>query len=120
MKEFVLIFRESNDRNLDVSPEDMQAVFKAWMQWMADIEAAGQLADKGNRLSTAASSARTVKPGDVITDGPFVEIKEFINGYMIVKTATIEEAVAIARRCPILKMEGNVEVRTAIAVDDNS
>lgn len=118
MKEFVLIFRNSVPEGDKPSPEQMQQLFADWMNWMGGIAAQDKLADKGHRLSM--SEGKTVKAGDVVTDGPYTEVKEFINGFIIVRTATIEEAVAIARECPILHIGGHVEVRKVVSPDDQS
>ena len=111
MNEFTLIFR--NDQNPDVkfSPEQMQGVMKQWQDWMGSIAAQNKLASPGNRLGF---DAQVLKPNDVITDGPFVEMKEMISGYIVVKAADINEAADIAKGCPILKMNGSVEVRGII------
>lgn len=114
MKEFVLIFRNSSNPHASPSPEQMQER----MNWLAGIAAQNKLADKGNRLS--ATAAKTVRPGGVVTDGPYTEIKEFISGYMIVKAATIEEAVELAQNNPILKGGGNVEVRAVLRPEEKS
>ncbi len=45
------------------------------------------------------------------TDGPFVEAKEMVGGYLIVNAKDIDEAVEIAKGCPIFKEDGKVEVR---------
>ena len=105
MKEFALIFRLNKDSNAKPSPEQIQER----MNWLASIAAQDKLADKGNTLSPV--SAKTIKPGNVVTDGPYAEIKEFISGYMIVKTETIEEAIELAKANPIFKIGGNIEVR---------
>lgn len=118
MKEFVLIFRNSANPDAKPSPEQMQKVLTDWMDWMGCIAAQDKLADKGNRLSM--TEGKTVKPGNVVTDGPYTEVKEFINGYIIVKAATIDEAVELASACPILGIGGNVEVRKVVTPDDNS
>lgn len=118
MKEFVLIFRNSTSEGSKPSPEQMQQLLTDWMNWMGGVAAQDKLADKGNRLSM--SEGKTIKPGDVITDGPYTEVKEFINGYIIVKTETIDEAVLIARGCPILNIGGSVEVRKIVSPEDNS
>lgn len=118
MKEFTLIFRNSNQEGERPSPDQMQKLLQDWMAWMANLSAKDQLADKGNRL--AISDAKTVHPGNLITDGPFTEIKEFINGYIIVKSDTLDGAVEIAKGCPILKVGGNVEVRKVVTPDDHS
>jgi hypothetical protein len=114
MKEFVLIFRNSSNPHDHPSPEQMQER----MNWMAGIAAQNKLGDKGNRLS--ASQAKTVRPNDVVTDGPYTEIKEFISGYMIVKAANIDEAIELAKDNPILKSGGNIEVRAVLTPGDNS
>ncbi len=46
--------------------------------------------NNGNRLSV--SSAKTIKPDHTVSDGPYTEIKEFIQGYIIVRTADIGQA----------------------------
>ncbi|WP_143305403.1 YciI family protein [Chitinophaga vietnamensis] len=108
MQEFMLIFRNSDHAHQQPSPE----VLQERMEWLDKIVAQQQLADQGNRLSS--SLAKTVKPGAVVTDGPYTEIKEFISGYVVVKTHTLEEAVELAKANPILKYGGSVEVRAIL------
>lgn len=117
MKEFALIFRNSATEARP-SAQQMQQLMTDWMSWMGSVAAQNQLADEGNRLSM--SEAKTVRPGNLVTDGPYTEIKEFINGYIIVRTADIDEAVQIAQQCPILGIGGNVEVRAIVTPNDNS
>ncbi|WP_160710911.1 YciI family protein [Chitinophaga solisilvae] len=112
MKEFILIFRNSTNPHDNPSQEQLQER----MNWMGGIAARNRLADKGNRLS--AGNAKTIRPGNVVTDGPYTEIKEYISGYMIVKTATIEEAIELARNNPILKDGGNIEVRAILGPEE--
>ena len=78
---------------------------------MGSIAAQNKLASPGNRLGF---DAKVLKPNDVITDGPYVEMKEMVSGYIIVKTDTIEEAAELAKGCPVLKVGGSVEVRSII------
>ncbi len=47
----------------------------------------------------------------VTTDGPFVETKEQLGGYYLLDCRDLDEALAIARRVPSLKVGGAVEVR---------
>ncbi len=108
MKEFALIFRSSSNGHEAPTAEQLQER----INWLASIAAQNKLADKGKALS--ARQAKTVKPGGVVTDGPYTEIKEFINGFVIVRTETIEEAIAFAQENPILKAGGNIEVRAIL------
>ena len=44
-------------------------------------------------------------------DGPFVEVKELVGGYMIVSAESLEQAIEVARGCPGLVRPGSgVEV----------
>lgn len=118
MKEFVLVFRTSNNPDFTPSPEQMQEMLTNWMNWLGGIAAQDKLVNRGSRLSI--SDSKTVMPNNVIVDGPYTEIKEFINGYSIVRAVNIDEAVELASGCPILQFGGNVEVRAVVASDDNS
>lgn len=108
MKEFLFLFRMDYSANKPASPEEMQANTKRYMDWISGIAAQNKLADSGNRLIP---TGKVVRPDNVVTDGPFTEIKESLAGYSIVKVDTIEEAVELAKGCPILRIGGNVEVR---------
>lgn len=108
MKDFLLVYRSNFSPVPTTSPEEMQAMTKKWMDWVGSVAAQNKLVDRGNRLS---AEARVVKPGHLVTDGPYMEIKEAIAGYSIIKTETIEEAAEIAKGCPIFLVGGSVEVR---------
>ena len=90
------------------TPEQMAAMTKRWMDWIAEIAAKNKLADRGNRLAT---SGKVVRADNVVTNGPYTEIKESIGGYSMVKAGSYDEAIELAKGCPILSVGGNVEVR---------
>ena len=114
MKDFLFVFRNDyKAQATDNSPEELQALMKQWMDWMGNIAAQNKLADRGNRLSNA---GKVVRPNNVVTDGPYTEIKELIGGYIIVKAASLDEAAELAKGCPILNVGGNVEVRDIVAM----
>ena len=118
MKEFLMVFRRDfNSNEAQPSPEQMQAMMKNWQDWMGSLAAQNKLANSGNRLS---SPGRVVKPDNVITNGPYVETKEAIGGYIIVNAGSIDEAAVLAKGCPVLHIKGNVEVREIVPMDDNS
>jgi hypothetical protein len=108
MKDFLLLFRTDYNTAPKFSPEEMQAITKRWIDWIGGIAAQNQLTDRGNRL---VPSGKVLKPGNVIADGPYTEIKESLAGYSIVKAASLEEAAELAKGCPGLQLGGTVEVR---------
>jgi hypothetical protein len=118
MKEFALIFHVEQRPTANVSPADMQARMTSWMNWMGGIAAKDQLVNRGNRLGIKGS--KWVGPDNLVSDGPYTEVKEFINGYMIVKASSVDEAVEMARECPlVLGAGGKVEVRPLVTPDNN-
>ncbi len=113
MKEYALIFRINDIEDFKPSPEQIQER----MNWLAGIAAQNKLLDKGNTLLPGPASAKTVKPNNIITDGPYTEIKEFIVGYVIVKAEDIDDAIEMAKANPIFKIGGNIEVREVLKRD---
>ncbi len=108
MKEFLLIFRADYKTMPKGSPEEMQAMTKRWMDWIGGIAAQNKLLNIGNRLI---SEGRVVKANKSVTDGPYMEIKESVVGYLIIKVESYDKAIEIAKGCPILNIDGNVEIR---------
>jgi hypothetical protein len=108
MKDFLLLFRNDYSAVPQSSPEEMQAIMKLWMDWIGGIAAQNKLTDTGNALK---GGGKVLKPGNVITDGPYMETKEMVGGYTIVKAESFEEAAELSKGCPILSFGGNVEIR---------
>lgn len=108
MEEYALIFRHEDGLKVG-SPDQIQAWMKQTMDWIGSITAQNKF-DSGTGLLFA--DAKVVKHNNVVTDGPFGEIKETIGGFIIVKANSVEEAVEFAKGSPVLQGEGNsVEVR---------
>ena len=108
MKEFLLLFRQPSYDYSNVSPEEMQALGKKWQDWAGSIAAQGKLAAQGQRL---AMEGKVLKAGGVITDGPFVEIRERLGSFIVVKADSLEDATTLAHGCPALDAGGSVEIR---------
>jgi len=113
MNEFSLIFRNEQNPDAQFSPEQMQNILKQWRDWMGGIAAQNKLANPGNRLGIEGA---VVRKGNVVTDGPYAEIKEMISGFIIVQTETLEEAIELAKGCPVFNAGGSVEVRSIIPI----
>ncbi|MEO6720639.1 MAG: YciI family protein [Ferruginibacter sp.] len=112
MKEFVLLFRQADYDYSKATPEKMQALGKKWQDWVGGIAAQGKMANNGIRL---AMDGKVLKAGGVITDGPFVEIKEKLGSFIVIKADSLEEAITLAHGCPAIDENGSVEVRPVFA-----
>ncbi len=105
---YMLIFR-GTDWYKGLSPEEMQQVADHWMGWFKGLSDQGKVV-AGNPLEPKGKIV-SGKGGRMIADGPFVESKETIGGYFLLKVESLEEAVAIAQACPGLPYGIRVEVR---------
>ena len=86
------------------SPSQMQAMYAKFTEWRQKFQ--DNLVDLGGRLGGGHLVA-----AERVPDGPLVEIKELVGGYMIVSAASLDEAIEIARGCPGLVRPGSgVEV----------
>ena len=86
------------------SPAQMQAMYAKFNDWREKFQQ--NLTDPGGRLG--GGRIVTTEPAP---DGPLVEVKELVGGYMIVSADTLDEAVQVARECPGLVRPGSgVEV----------
>jgi hypothetical protein len=108
MEDFVFLFRQPNTDDSSLSQTEMQAVFNKWDNWFGGIAAQGKIKNMGIRL---VAPGKVLKAGGVITDGPFVEIRERLNGFIVVKADSLDEAITLAHGCPILDINGSVEIR---------
>lgn len=109
MQEFILIFRHQDGHKV-ASPEQIQVWMQQTMDWIGGIAAQNKFV-QGNGLPF--DNAKVVGHNNVVTNGPFGNIKETIGGYIVVKAASVDEAVEFAKGCPVLQGEGNtVEVRS--------
>lgn len=92
------------------TPEQMEAMMPLWDEWIGGIAAQGKYLP-GKRLARA---GKVLKENGVITDGPFVEIKEQLGGFIGVRAESLDDAITLAHGCPILQIGGNVEVRQTL------
>jgi hypothetical protein len=82
----------------------MQAMYMKFNEWRETFQK--NIADLGGRLGEGRSEL-----GAASADGPFVEVKELVGGYMILSAPSLEQALAIARVCPgLVSPSSGVEV----------
>ncbi|MFI5138124.1 MAG: YciI family protein [Sphingobacteriales bacterium] len=110
MKEFVMLFRNAPTGDARPSPEVMQEFAKKWDTWLGKISGQGKFIS-GSRLSF---EGRILKPGNIVTDGPYAEVKEILGGLITVKAESLDDAFEMAHGCPILLLGGYVEVRPVV------
>jgi len=92
-----------------MSPEQMQQTMKKWMDWKDTLEKNGHVKQFGERLEGTGKVVRG--KAKAVTDGPYVEVKDFIQGYILIEAKDMDQATELAKGCPILESDGTVEIR---------
>jgi len=111
MSEFVFLFRssEADYQQAMGTPERAQRSMQAWVAWIRDLEAKGHLKSPGQPLER---SGKVVRSKEKVTDGPFAEAKDLVLGFIVVEAGDLEQAVNLARACPmVVGGGGSVEIR---------
>jgi hypothetical protein len=94
-----------------LSEDEQKAVF-------ADYQAINETpgVSPGQQLDEP-ETATTVRVQDgktLTTDGPFVELKEAIGGYLFIEADDLDAAIELAARIPAARLGGAVEVRPIV------
>jgi len=108
MENFILLVREEIARFNDLTPETMQAEIGEYMVWVEELSATGNYIG-GDPLEGKGALIQTDK--SVAHDGPFIESKEAVTGYILIKANDLEQAIALGKGCPVYNYGGALEVR---------
>ena len=97
--------------------EASEAAMTEVYAWFEKWAGAGKVADGGAELQ-GTRTARTIRgagSGRTVTDGPFIETKEAIGGFVILEADSLDEALEVASTWPGLAYDGvSVEVRPTV------
>ncbi len=107
MEDFLFIFRMEYAATQPTAAQREESM-KRWQDWLGTLAAQNHLTNAGSRLM---QEGKVVKPKNIVTDGPFMEMKEAVGGYSIIKAESLAQATELAKGCPIFLIGGNVEVR---------
>jgi len=104
-QKYLCIQRSQSGKGEKPSPAQMEEMYAKFHAWKEKFQK--NIVDMGGKLGSG-----KVVTSEGATDGPFVEAKEVVGGFMIVSAESLEEALEVARECPGVVMPGSsVEVR---------
>ena len=103
MAKFMFIYHGGS---MPETPEEGEKVMAAWMSWLGGMGDA--VADGGN----PAGPSKTVSAGGVSDGGG----ANPVSGYTLVNADDIDQAVNMAKGCPIIAAGGSVEVAEAVEI----
>jgi hypothetical protein len=111
MSEFLFLYRGGET---DRSPERMQQTMQKWMSWLKELGEKGHIKDQGQPLERAGKLVKGRQKS--VTDGPFPEAKDIVGGYTLIEARDLGQAVELSKGCPILEVDGTVEVRPVMKI----
>ncbi|MGB8351153.1 MAG: YciI family protein [Gaiella sp.] len=112
MKYLLQIYPPAAREEYDRMPEDeRQALVEEYLAIGRSPEVIG-----GQQLQPidTATTVRVENGETLLTDGPFVDAKEHVGGFLLVQADDLDVALDIAARGPAARMGGAVEVRPLI------
>jgi hypothetical protein len=117
MRVMVLV-KASGESEAGVMPnEELLAAMGRYNEEL--VKAGVMLAGEGLRPSSKGARVRFSGDKRTVIDGPFTEAKELIAGYWLWQVASMEEAIAWAKRCPNpTGGESELEIRQVFEADD--
>jgi hypothetical protein len=110
---YLLVLNINPDVLAALTEEEQQAIFAGHEKFMATTKETGEFHSTVALAEPAKSAVVRVRDGvPAVTDGPFVESKEFLGGYYLIEAASPERAHELAAMIPDAGIEGlGVEVR---------
>ena len=105
-QKYLLLHRSPTDNQQPPSPAKMQEMFAAFSAWKEKFK--DNIVDMGGKLGPSGK----VLSASGVMDGPLMEAKEIVGGYMLVTAESYEGALEVARGILDMSMPGTrIEIR---------
>lgn len=108
MKDYFMLFRGGLDFT-KAPPDQVQQVILKWRNWVEELTKKGVY--NGGERFTRNEAAVIKGSGMQVSNGPYTGGGEIVGGYIGIKAAHLQEAIEIAKDCPIFSFDGQVEIR---------
>jgi hypothetical protein len=91
-----------------LSEEEQKQIYA---DYQAINQTPGVTPGQGLQPPETATTVRVQDGRTLTTDGPFVDTKEALNGYLIYEADDLDAAIELASRIPAARLGGAIEVR---------
>jgi hypothetical protein len=109
MKKYLCVVRSASGKCKPPSPSEMEDMYDKFNAWKNKFES--NIFDMGAKLG---ESGKVVSQAKTL-DGPFVEVKEIIGGFMIIEAESMDKAIEVVKESPgVGSPESSVEIREMI------
>lgn len=97
MPQYVLVYLGGNQPS---STEEGKKHFAKYMEWMTS------LGDSAISPMNPLQNTSVISPDGTVTEGTTTAM----SGYTVIEADSMESALAVARKCPFLEIDGTLEV----------
>ncbi|SHK15958.1 Uncharacterized conserved protein [Pseudonocardia thermophila] len=113
---YLLIMHNNPELLNSLPPDVMDAIGKGHQEFIEKIRASGELIVTQALADPSTSKVVRTRDGErVVTDGPYLEAKEYLGGYYLIDVENEERALELAAMIPDAGIEGmGVEVRAVM------
>jgi hypothetical protein len=112
MKYMLQIYGNLTRDQVAAMPDDERnALYQAWgaVNQTPGITPGMELADPAT-----ATTVRVQDGNTLTTDGPFVEVKEALGGFLLFEADDLDAAIELAARIPTARLGGAIEIRPVV------
>ena len=101
----------TRDQFAAMSEDERNELYAAWgaVNQTPGITPGMELADPGTATTVRVQDGKTLT-----TDGPFVEVKEALGGFLVFEADDLDAAIELAARIPTARMGGAIEIRPVV------
>ena len=94
-----------------MTKEEKDALDRNSLAYDRDLEASGHMIAAEALYSPQSAVTVRVRGGETsVTDGPFIETKEYLGGFILINAKDLNDAIRVAAGIPLAKL-GSIEVR---------
>lgn len=110
---FMMVFKYTPNANAKPTEQQINDMHQAWGSFIGNIT----IQEKLISTHQLGSGGKQIHADGSITDGAHFSNGKMISGNMIIRANSLEEATEMAMHSPILKMGGEVEVRSIMPME---
>lgn len=118
MAQFALLIYSDTKRWQDISDDEMGAIMGEYFAYTQALKDAGVY--KGGEALQTAETAKTVAANDMVTDGPFADVAEYLGGFYLVDVESMDKALEWAAKLPgVPRSLDRIEVRPVMDFEES-
>jgi hypothetical protein len=116
MKYICLVYLEEGAYQA-LTQKEMDALDRNSLAYDAELQKSGHfIAAEALQPAEMATSIKFRNGKMSITDGPFVETKEHLGGFILIEAKDLDDAIRVAAKIPIAQL-GGIEIRPILEVN---